>query len=363
MILENKLDHIISSQQWRLAQRELLQQISDGFIDVSNYDLWGKYAGEIDRGLEINWSARETFWRALNSAVRQAELVDDIQTHKGLIYFKIGGLSLLTGRSFKTAMKWLNEAHKEDERLWEIHHEKLPQEQAARRLFIILKAFDQYCKKIRNVNVKSLIMNHLLLNRLEIAQQFIIIFDRSIQEQNSLDPISFRGVGDRTFERLLGRNKFRVTVQQNYDAARWLCGHKEEINKPPTLEKYGLAQATIALCGATLEGVLFSMRSLREQIRKSPLKKPKRKTSIQKKNNRKLNYNLSLLLGFYLQNKHVSPDLAASLIFIWFARDEVHPELANKNYDLHIDMYFADFVWTLTGNVLGQLAKKSRRKI
>ncbi|MDA1000751.1 MAG: hypothetical protein O2807_09610 [bacterium] len=339
------LENHIKSSKWSDARQKLFELLSQGMLDVTDYDLWGQFAGDIDRGLAKNWHAREQFWRALCRRIRERERATNTRTHKGLIYFKIGGMSLLAGKSILTGIKWLRLAYKEDEILYDELHQSVPQDQSARRLLVILKAFRRFLNGIRNQQGKQ-VQQLINLHRTRVARLFVEVFDKNIYEKNSGTPTDLRGLSRVPFDRLLGRNPYRVVVQQNYDAARWLCGKESEMS-PVNLEKYGLAQAVVVLCGSTIEGLLYGNPSVRLQVRKE-IKRDKP------------NYTLSWLVLAYLQKKSLQPELVAGLVFLWFARDLIHPKLGRKHYDLHIDMNFAEFVWELTGAVIKMMAVQSR---
>ncbi len=178
------LERYISRRRWRQASGELMRLLATGVLDVTNYDRWGGYAGRIERGLRTRWSHREKFWRGLSRSVSKAEARANARTHKGLLYFKIGAMSLACGRSFPVSVRWFRMAFEEDTRLY-----SNPWQQSAYRMMVIVKAFDRFCRAIPDPNVRPKISAIVANNRNRIGRFISAIYDRTV-----IDPPLLRRV-------------------------------------------------------------------------------------------------------------------------------------------------------------------------
>ena len=312
--------------------------LDNGTLKVTDYDTWGRYGGVIERGFGTDWKQREKFWRNLSQAVARAEARANAQTHKGLLYFKIGAMSLACGRSFPVSVRWFRMAFEEDTRLY-----SNPWQQSAYRMMVIVKAFDRFCRAIRDPNVRREISAIVTSNRDRIGRFIGGIYDRTV-----IDSPLLRRVERREFLGIIGDTSYKVLPMQSYRAAEWLCRHKDQINLT-ILPRYGLAQAAVVLCGTTIEGILLSRKTVRRRIR------------LQKKRKKRPDYTLGSLIFSYIAGLRGAPELTAALIFIWFARNLIHPHAARRIRDDIIDMEFADFTLTLTAYVIQQVAKRARR--
>ena len=251
-----RLEKYIQKRQWGRARKQLFQMFEKATLDILDYDLWGKYAGEIDRGLRTRWDLREEFWRDLKKIVIKIEATRKTRTHKGLILFKIGGVGLLKGRSPNSVIRWFKLAFEEDEHLWNLKHERIPEGESAYRLLSILKAFERFRSGIRNRTVGPQALRVIDKNRQSVGRLFVHAYDRNLRQILALPRLSFKA-----FDKLLGRNKYRALVEQNYRAAEWLCEKKNDLEGRGDLVKYGLAQAVVTLCGSTIEGILLRNRN------------------------------------------------------------------------------------------------------
>ena len=241
----NRLQSLIKKHRWRESWKELLSVLRVGAMDVREYDTWGRYAGEIETGLRQRWAERERFWRDLNKAVVAAEKQRKVQTHKGLIYFKIGAMALFNGRKYQTVIQWLERAYEEDERLWQQHHQRLPQHESAYRLLHIIRALDHFSKG--SVFARQAI---------SIKGKQIGLFFGQVYDYSLIRMERFVTLGVKAFDQLLGRNIYRVRVEQSYRAAEWILRQMAELEKTNT-EKYGVAEAVVVLCATTIEGILL----------------------------------------------------------------------------------------------------------
>lgn len=338
----------ISRHCWRRAWRELLRLLESRELSAGDFDLWGRYAGQIETGMGKRWNLREAFWRDLYRSVREAENATATETHKGLIFFKIGGMGLLNGKSFSTARKWLRLAYLEDQRLRQLRLHQLrldepapaiPEQQSAYRMLVILQAFERFCRKIRDQKTRRDIASLVKANRARIGYLIVRVFDVGVA-----NPPDLRSLPWAPFDRLIGRNPYRPLVEQNYRGAEWLCRHREQINRTD-LDKYGIAQAAVVLCGTTIEGILNAMPFVRKRVRQR----------------RGRNFTLGSLTLAYIESLRGNPELTAGLIFLWFARDMIHPAVGRRALDVVIDMNFADFVWTLTGEIIARIARRVGR--
>jgi hypothetical protein len=329
------IEQYISKHKWNRAEQELIRSLGNGNIAVEDYNTWGKYAGEIERGMGTNWAARENLWRDLRRVVEEAEVRKGTRTHKGLIYFKLGGMSLLTGRAFATAIRWFERAYKEDQRLFEINHEQrlVPHHQSGYRILLIMRAFERFRKSIRNPQIRQLIAQLIHDHPDTIGRYFVALFDRTLVHIRPFPRLSVKA-----FDDLLGRNIYRVSVEENYRGAEWICNRAEEL-KRTNIEQYGLAKASIVLCGTTIEGILLNKPTVRRRIHSRW-------------------YTLDSLTISYLLRSRPRRELAAGLFFTWFARNLIHPAVAKKTKHVLVDINFADFVLTLTGSVIAMLAKR-----
>jgi hypothetical protein len=264
-----------------------------------------------------------------------------VRTHKGLIYFKIGAFTLVLGHRFATASKWYKRAYQEDQITY---HEKFPavtatpEEHSAYRMRVIVNAFMRFQAGIRDRQVKQVVDSLVTGHQSRVGRLLVGVYDRSVQH-----PPEVREISGVAFDRLLGRNPYRVLVEQNYRGAARLCQLREHL-EGTNLEKYGVAQAVVVLCGTTVEGVLLNKRGVRKRASRRP--------------------NLAKLMSAYLPTLRRAPELAAGLVFLWFARDMIHPDVARRSKSLVVDLNFADFVWTLTGDAVVRMARRGRpRKI
>jgi len=329
----------IKRRQWTRAWRELIRLLDAGVLDVSDYDKWGKLAGIIERGMGRRWDLREKFWREINDAVARAERRAGVRTHKGFVYFKIGTMSLYSGRTFPTAVRWLMKAFEEDERFY-----KKPRQESAYRMSVIIQAFERFCRGIRSPPVRKHVTGIVNKHRGRIGRFIGGIYDRII-----LDPMISRRVDTRHFDRLLHRTPYQAIPMQSYRGAEWLCRHKHKINLT-ILEKYGLAQAIVVLCGSTVEGILLEKQAVRRRARRGMRRQ------------RRPNYNLDRLMIAYIEGFRGAPELTAGLVFVWFSRNQIHPQVQKNLREDFLDMDFAEFIWTLTGYVIREMAKRTRRK-
>lgn len=330
----NRLKNLIKGRKWRESWRELLSVLMAGALDVREYDTWGKYAGQIETGLGKRWTDRERFWRNLNRAVTFAEKQKGVQTHKGLIYFKIGAMALFNGGNYQTVMQWLERAYEEDERLWQQGHQRLPQHESAYRLLHIIRALDHFSKG--SVYAKQAIS----IKGKQIGLFFGQVYDYSLTRTQRVATLSIKA-----FDKLLGRNPYRVRVEQNYRAAEWVLRQKAELEKTNT-EKYGVAEAVVVLCATTLEGILLSKSTVRLNVPKNQRKRMA----------------LGDLSVSYIKHCRPSPIMTVGLVFVWYARNLIHPGRWKRFKKLTVDMNFADFTLSLTGSVIARMAKRSRRR-
>ena len=310
---EHALQEHIDRRRWKRAQRELLRLIDTGGLDVSQYTVWGQYACQIDQAFGRDWERREAFWKALRQSIAEAETRRNVRTHKGLIYFRIGTIGLFSGRTFRTVMIWLRRAYEEDRRFY-----RDPKRKSAYRMLVIVKAFDRFCRKIRNPNMRPVVSKVISTHRARIGRLIGAVYDKTL-----MGPPVLRGLNWGPFDRLLGRNQYRALVEQSYRGAEWLCDHRIEIERT-NLEKYGIAQAILVLCGTTIEGVLLDKPAVRRRVR------------LRGGGGNK--YTLGALVGAYLGTLSGSAELTAGLIFLWFARDSIHPEVGKRSMDDVIDM-------------------------
>lgn len=331
------LDRHLANRKWREAERELFKLINGDVLEVWNYDTWGRYGGAIERGLGRRWEAREKFWKDLGQVVTAAEARTGKVTHKGLIYFKIGAMSLFVGRSLHTSEKWLKRAHQEDMRLFDQNPrpDLLPQNQSAYRILLIVRAFERFWKNTRNPQIRHFISQLITMRGSRIGQYLGAVYDKSLLHERPLPRLTVV-----PFDKLLGRNNYRALVEQNYRGAEWLCNRKDELQRT-NIEQYGVAHGVIGLCGSTIEGILLANPRVRQRVQ----------------GNR---YTLDSLTISYLSRPRVAPELAVGLFFIWFARNLIHPAVSKDLKQMIIDMNFADFTLTLTGGVIALLAKKTR---
>jgi hypothetical protein len=346
---EHQLQKYIQRKQWAKASRELFVLLDTAIIDVGQYDVWGNYAGEIERGLRTRWAARERFWRNLQRYVEKTEATEGIRTHKGLIYFKIGAMSLFTGRSPSTILKWFRRAYEQDQDLWRREHRRLPTDESAYRLLSILGAFDRFCVEIKNRSVGQIVIPRIEANRSAVGKLLASVYDRSLTQIIQLPRLTVA-----PFDTLLGRNKYRVSVEQNYRAAEWLCTKKTELARM-NIEQYGVAQAVVTLCGSTVEGILLRHRGASRGVQPRS-KKTKKGTKTARRFP-----SLDSLVSSFLKNCRPTVELASGLIFILFARNLIHPDVARRFKSVIVDMNFADFTLTLTGSIIARLARRSRR--
>lgn len=309
--------------------------IDTGEIEVGQYDVWGRYAGEIERGFRRRWAEREAFWRALYRNVAKAEVRKGTRTHKGLIFFKIGAMGLFCGRTFPSVLRWFGRAYEEDKRL-----SRFPKQESAYRMLTIVGAFERFCRGIRNQNARRVVGGVVARHRARISRLIGAVYDRTL-----MDPPLLRGLGWAAFDKLLGRNPYRALVEQNYRGAEWLCSQKKQIERT-NLEKYGLAQAVIVLSGTTIEGILLAKPAIRRRVRAM--------------RDRGARYTLDSLTVAYLAGLRGAAELTAGLVFVWFARNLIHPEVGKKAKDFLIDMNFADFTWTLTSEIIARMARRAR---
>ena len=346
----DRLNKSIGRRQWANAIRDLFQLLNESILDVREYDSWAKYAGEIDRGLRTRWADRERFWRDLGRCVEKIESTKSVRTHKGLIYFKIGAMGLFTGRTPKTILAWFKRAYQEDEALWEIQRRRIPTEESAYRLLTILRAFDTFCLEISKRAMGQVATSLIRRNRPTIGKLIASVYDRSLAQVMQLPRLSVV-----PFDKLLGRNTYRVSVEQNYRAAEWLCRKKGELDQT-NIEKYGVAQAIVTLCGSTVEGILLRNRTSLKGVQPRGVK-TKKGTKTKRRSP-----SLDSLVSSYLRNCRPSPELTSGLIFILFARNIIHPDVARRLKPILIDMNMADFTVTLTGSIIARLAKRSKRR-
>ncbi len=330
----DRLQTLIKRHRWHDSWMELLHVLRVGTLDVQKYNTWGKYAGEIETGLKHRWTDRERFWRDMNTAVVAAEKQRKVRTHKGLIYFKIGAMVLFNDGKYHTVIQWLERAYKEDERLWQQNYQRLPQHESAYRLLHIIRALDHFSKESvfakQAINIKGK----------QIGLFFGQVYDYSLTRTQRVTTLSIKA-----FDKLLGRNPYRVRVEQNYRAAEWVLLHKAELEKTNT-EKYGVAEAVVVLCATTIEGILLSKPAVR-------LKVPK---------NQRKRLTLGGLSVSFISHCRPSPILTVGLVFVWYARNLIHPGRWKRLKKVTVDMNFADFTLSLTGSVIARMVKRSRRR-
>lgn len=333
-----------------MAFTALLRALDDGTLLHTDYDVWGDYAGRVDRLIGSEWERREAFWASIARAVEKAEVRSSQQTHKGLIYFKLGAMSLVVGRPYKTAIHWLRRAYAEDERRFSLSaHDgrdyPVPDHQSARRLLSIVEAFRRFSDEVPG-RPRDIIRR----SRGRVGFFLVALYDHALRE-----PAFDRTLSPAPFDRLLGTTAYRGIVEENYRAAAWLCEHATEINRK-NHEKYGLAQATLVLCGSAIEGILLANAGVRERYRRT--NNPRWKKGATKRP--RWQYELGKLVPAYLDRQRDLPEAAAGLVFIWFARNLVHPDKSRKHRSIPIEMAFANFAWSVTSQVIAQMARRAR---
>lgn len=350
------LDGALDRRDERSASTLLLRVLQSGSIDHSHFDLWGEYAGKIEKLIGADWERRFVFWDGLRRILEGLERRSRRPTHKGLVYFKLGAFSLVTGKPLTTAIAWLGKAFREDERLFDaaVRADKdavLPEQASARRLLSIVEAFKEFSQDVRDARTRDVINNA----QARVGLFFVALYDESIR-----DVVVFRMLNEAYFDRLLGATAYRGIVQESYRAAAWLCERADEINRTIN-EKYGLAQATLVLCGSTIEAILLADDLVRRRYRAALLRKGVRSRTAK---GERWQYKLGGLVAAYLNGgRKLRPDLpevAAGLVFIMFARNLIHPEKAQKHRRIPIEMAFANFAWSVTNHVIFRMAERAR---
>ncbi len=80
------LEEYIARHEWSKARTKLFLRLQTGYLDVKDYDAWGKYAGEIEKGMRTRRKTREEFWRGLGKVVAAVEARAGVRTHKAQEY-------------------------------------------------------------------------------------------------------------------------------------------------------------------------------------------------------------------------------------------------------------------------------------
>jgi len=328
----NRIAKLLSQRKWRQSWAQLLHVLEAGTLSVQEYEAWGGYAGKIENGLGQKWVLRERFWRDLSRIIAGAELREGVRTHKGLIFFKVGAMCLFSGRKFLTVIRWLERAYEEDRRFFDLRHERLPHQQSAYRMLLIVRALDQFVRE--NSDAKHVISTK--------GSQVGLFFGQVYDYTLSHPPILPR-VNIRAFDQLLRRNPYRVRVEQSYRAAEWMLRQKKDL-LGSNLEQYGVAEAAVVLCGTTIEGILLRNKTVRRKLRRKKI------------------ITLGDLAISYIASCRPTPIMTVALIFVWYARNLIHPGRWKKAKGIIIDMNFADFTLTLTGSIIARMAKRSHRK-
>jgi hypothetical protein len=242
-------------------------------------------------------------------------------------------MCFFSGRKFPTVIRWLERAYEEDRRFFELRHERLPHQESAYRMLLIVRALDRFVRE--NSDAKHVISTK--------SSQVGLFFGQVYHYTLSHPPI-FPRLSIRAFDQLLRRNPYRVRVEQSYRAAEWMLRQKEDLLKS-NLEQYGVAEASVVLCGATIEGILLRNKTVRREVRRKKRTKP----------------TLGDLAVSYIASCRPTPIMTVALIFVWYARNLIHPGRWKKTKGIIVEINFADFTLTLTGSIIASMAKRSHR--
>ncbi|HEC66472.1 MAG TPA: hypothetical protein ENI23_14390 [bacterium] len=305
------------------------------------YQRVNKYASTL-----MSSVAKEKFYKQLLRYLLKLELSSRKALPSiGLTYFKVGTLSLTNGFSYETVFKYLRLSYEDDEK-WESKRRRvsrshpLAKDMSAYRFMQVLKAFLLYSKK--DPRIKRLVAPYLIVP--EIRKNIHRTFGQTYNK--SLASLPLYSLSWKPFDKLLGRNKYRALVEQNYRGALYLCQKSREIHRRADLAQYGIANAVITMCGATVEGILSKMKYLKPTIdTPRPIPKP----------------TLGIYCMAYIEHNNPKPTLVAQILFLLSIRNQIHPgNIYNRSVD--IDMPWATFVLRLTEDIIIQLASSSKKR-
>ncbi len=322
------------------AQRVLFDLLRQRLIHPTDCDGWGPDADRIDRLFIFRGRVARSlsFWRGLLRLIRQAEASGKVHIYKGLILFRIGVRRLLLGHQWSQVERYLSAAYREDKLLYPTRGQD-PEEQSAFRLLTILRLLHRFARGIGDQSVKSKMSQVLTLGTHRVGREFLRAYDWTLETPRWR---ALSTLPTRSFRRLVGVGRAAAMVQADYLGADYLVQRRAEYAKT-NLQKYGIARAIIVLCGSAVEGVLAGRKHLIENI-------PKNKRSLG-----------SLSLNF-LKQQRVPPEVAAALVFIWFARNLIHPAVLRRHRSVLVDLDLAEFIFVLTERVLHRLERRSRRR-
>ncbi len=313
----------------------IINELKNKKLSLKNEEEWLGRADDIDK--KRRTEDQEKFWKEILTYIIYKEKQELKHYHKGHIYLRLAIKKLILGKSYNTVFKYLKLAQKEVKIRYAESGGKPPEDYTSYRFNQVLKCFLRYknsqkrCKTIIDLYLKDKNQRKL------VHKTFCIIYDLSLESTH------LKRLGWSQFDKLLGRNRYRVLVESYYKGALWLCQGINEIHRRTNLEQYGLASAIIALCGATIEGILSHNRRL--------LQAP----TIKEKKKKGKNVTLGDYVWAYIDNLNPAPDLTVMLLFLLSIRNQIHPENRNNRFIL-IDMILGKFIFRLSERIIIKLS-------
>ncbi|MCP6718759.1 MAG: hypothetical protein KJI71_00825 [Patescibacteria group bacterium] len=348
-----ELNKYIASNNILRAKDFLLKLILEDNDFSKSTDSWSFYANKISVKLH-NIKTKIDFWIKLGKTIEEAEISQKQSIYWGVVYWKLATLDLVDGEEFPKVIQLLEQSYEQDLEYQKkdpsnFRSIKLAEHKAKGMAAFRLKNFlSLIIDDVNNayaVHPEFRIIRGFLSNRKDrrIINQIIVqAFDLHIEDPNFFNTLPWE-----PFDRLLRRNPYRVHIQSFYNAAGWLVGKRQELEKN-SLEKYGVSYAIMLLAGTLIEGVLFNLPKVRREVSRERVKKPT------------LGYLTHLYFKVY--RRRLSKEIGFFLCVINYIRNKIHPSDFDKNIDRRININFASFVYRLAERCIILLAIRHTRK-
>ncbi len=321
------------------SMNKLIEKFVKKEFSLGDVEEWAKAADNFQKNIKGD-SSKVKYWKEILGYIREREQHDSKHYDKGFVYLRLAVGKLLSGKSYVTVLKYLKLSQKEARIKFKGSVDVIPEDTTPFRVAQILVCLQQY----RNSEFRKQVVIDKHLNnpkeRRFIHQTLCNIYDLTLESPVVLS------LPWAPFDKLLGRNRYRAAINENYDAAVWLCERIDKIHRKTDLEQYGLAKAVIVLCGATIEGILAKNGPLQKN---QVLKKKKRKT-------------LGDWIWAYIDNLKSPPDLTIMFLFLLSIRNQIHPTNSSNKW-ITIDMRLALYVLRLTEGIILKLSKISRKRM
>jgi hypothetical protein len=190
----------------------------------------------------------EPFETQANLWIRIAEAIGESRS-RGMPYFRMGILKLLSEENEAPGVKWLERAYTEDERFGN-ESGQLPHRMGAYRLLSLTKEYFEYLRKCADWQGQLLLRTNIRV----LVKTLLIVYDRSLVETILVPSYSYRA-----FFSLITRPELSAFAIENYYCAERLIQtfftQGQVINRAQ--DEYALARSIITLLGGVLEVILI----------------------------------------------------------------------------------------------------------